>query len=242
MSPTSACAHVWDKHGKLIYDDAVPGMPQIDGIAIDSNDDIYIMATPARILDGKKYFNLFSSTLIKFKPKACKFINSSPGAPIPLSKAQTPKRAPDLYSGTSSIWVEGAKWYVGGVGYAGFNPNWAPSCACWHARFTHDYLGRSFAPEVLRFGVAVVDKNGNLILRVGKYGNVDDGKPLIPEPEIRNPKSIGGDEVSLMHPAFLAVHSDRRLFIQDYGNARIVSVKLGYHAEEKVRLKNVPDQ
>ena len=45
-----------------------------------------------------------------------------------------------------------------------------------------------------------------------------------------------------MHPAFVAVHTDHRLFIQDYGNARIVSVKLGYHATEEVALKNVAEK
>jgi hypothetical protein len=45
-----------------------------------------------------------------------------------------------------------------------------------------------------------------------------------------------------MHPAFVAVHTDRRLFIQDYGNARTVSVRLGYHAEATVALKDVPNR
>jgi hypothetical protein len=39
----------------------------------------------------------------------------------------------------------------------------------------------------------------------------------------------------------VAVHSDRRLFIADPGNARIASVKLGYHVEKKVALKDVRD-
>jgi hypothetical protein len=40
----------------------------------------------------------------------------------------------------------------------------------------------------------------------------------------------------------VASHTDRRLVIADAGNARIQSVKLGYHAEEKIALKDVPDQ
>ena len=233
-SPTSACAHVWDKHGKLIYEDAIPGMPQVDGIAIDHDDEITIMATPARILDGRPYFNRFSSTLIRFKPKRCKVISSGRSSPVPLLPEDAPKRPGDLYSGAHTYWVEGAKWFFGGVGYAGFNANWAPRCACWHARFTMDYFGRSFAPEPLRFSVAVVDRAGNLILHVGRYGNEDSAGPTSRSP-------VGGDEVGLMHPAFVAVHTDNRLFIQDYGNGRIVSVKLDYHATEKVRLKDVPD-
>ena len=106
-----------------------------------------------------------------------------------------------------------------------------------------DKLGRSFAPENLRNQVAVLDTNGNLILRIGRTGNVDDGKPSGPVSlEPPNPVSIGGDEVALMYANYVGVHTDRRLFIADTGNMRIVSVKLGYHAEEKVALKDVPDE
>ncbi len=66
--------------------------------------------------------------------------------------------------------------------------------------------------------------------------------PLAREGGPPSPRSIGGDEVGLMHPQMLAVESDRRLFISDLGNARILSVKLGYHAEERVALKEVPDR
>jgi len=48
--------------------------------------------------------------------------------------------------------------------------------------------------------------------------------------------------VGLFHACYLATHTDRRLFIADAGNARILSVKLGYHATEKVELKDVPDR
>ena len=40
----------------------------------------------------------------------------------------------------------------------------------------------------------------------------------------------------LAHRPDVAGHTDHRLFIADFGNARIVSVKLGYHASEKIAL------
>jgi hypothetical protein len=49
-------------------------------------------------------------------------------------------------------------------------------------------------------------------------------------------RSIGGDEVGLFYPAYVAVDTDRRLFIADPGNARVVAVKLGYHATGRVPL------
>ena len=84
--------------------------------------------------------------------------------------------------------------------------------------------------------VAVLDSAGNLILRVGRCGNADDGKPLIADGGSPAARSIGGDEVALFHALYVGVDTDRRLFIADQGNARIVSVKLGYYQSEKVPL------
>jgi hypothetical protein len=93
-------------------------------------------------------------------------------------------------------------------------------------------------------------------MRIGRYGNVDDGMPST-EYGIRNtegktsdgpmlvspnPRPLGGDEVALMHPSHVATMTDRHLYIGDVGNARVVQVKLGYHAEEKVALKGVRDE
>jgi hypothetical protein len=101
-----------------------------------------------------------------------------------------------------------------------------------------DALGRSFLPENIRNQVAVLDTNGNVILHVGRYGNAGDGVPLAPDAfRTGKPPSIGGDEVSLVHACYTATHTDHRLFISDAGNARIVSVKLEYHATERVPLK-----
>jgi len=147
----------------------------------------------------------------------------------------------------------------GGVGFC------VPgACVCWNSRFDLDYFNRSFAPEPLLCSVAVLDSAGNLILRVGRYGNVDDGIPLRiadrglrnedagtggsaggpgnPQSEIPNPRSLGGDEVALAYAGYVAADTDRRLFIADAGNARVLSVKLWYHTTERVPLREVPDR
>lgn len=240
---TAPCIHVWDRHGKLVYEDAVPGVAQVDGVKIDRDENIYFMHTPSRVLDGKKYFNEMSETLTKVKPKKAKVISKSKRAPVPLPESGAPKRPLDIYAGgVGAVWVENAEWFYGGVGYAGFNTAHAGGgCACWFSRFTLDYFARSFAPEPHLFGVAVLDTNGNLILRIGRFGNVDAGKPLVAGPEERQSRSTGGDEVALFHACYVGTHTDRRLFISDVGNGRILSVKLGYHEEAKVALKDVPD-
>ena len=68
-------------------------------------------------------------------------------------------------------------------------------------------------------------------------GNADDGVPLAPHPTLRQARPIGGDEVALFYGAYVATDTDRRLFIADHGNGRIVSAKLDYHATERVPLK-----
>ncbi|MHC4916514.1 MAG: NHL repeat-containing protein [Planctomycetota bacterium] len=236
LSSTGACLHVWDKHGKLIHEDAVPGLPQVDGVGMDARGNIYVLATPPRVLQGRPYFNRCSQTLIKFAPGEGKFISDSKRAPLAVTGTSRPEGDQPL----AGYWTPGAKWFYGGAGFAGFNAG-GPGCACWHCRFTLDFFARSFAPEIDQYRVAVLDSAGNLITRIGRYGNVDDGRPLVAAGGPATTREIGGDEVSLFYGAFLATHTDRRLFIADAGTQRILSVKLGYAAEEKVALKDVPD-
>ncbi|MEX0703232.1 MAG: hypothetical protein WD069_14150, partial [Planctomycetales bacterium] len=240
VNSTTPCIHVWDQHGRLKVEDAIPGVGQCDGVGIDARGDIYVMQAPTRVYDGKRYFNEMTQTLMKVRPgeQRGKVISSS-GSPIQLGEADKPNRPHDLESTRhGQAWVEGAEWMYGGVGFAGFNMHGhMGGCACWFSRFQLDHFARSIAPEPDQFRVAVVDSAGNLILRIGQYGNVDDGKPLIADDGPPNTRSIGGDEVSLMHACFVGTHTDRRIFISDLGNQRIVSVKLGYHAEERVGLK-----
>jgi hypothetical protein len=219
--------HVWDRHGKLVHEDAVPGLSITHGIGIDRDDALYIMETAQPFIDGKPWFNRGAGTLVKFRPGKGRIL--SPGGVIPLPKSQHPDRPKDLNTG----WLENAEWMFGGVGV--FTKR-GIGCDCINCSFALDYFRRSFAPEIDRYSVAVVDGNGNLILRIGQYGNADDGVPLIKRGGPPNPRSIGGDEVALFHGAYLATQTDRRLFICDVGNGRVVSVKLGYHTTERVGL------
>lgn len=125
-------------------------------------------------------------------------------------------------------------------GYGGKNRS--VGCARWNARFALDYFARSFAPELDCYSAAVLDGSGNVILRIGRYGNADDGAPLVRDGGPPDAKSIGGDEVALFHGAYLATHTDRRLFIADPGNGRVLSVRLGYHAEERIPLRGVSER
>ena len=249
--------HVYDRHGQVVYQDVFPGMGHMDGVGIDQHDNIYMMAAAHRIINGRHYdpklIDDLSETLVKVGPKKAKVLSTG-RTPVPLPRAARPRRSLDISGSTMGpAWIEGADWFYGGLGFAGKNASWAGGgCCCWNARFDLDYFGRSFAPELRHFSVAVLDTNGNLILRVGRYGNVDDGRPLTlagGPPSARSiagdggkaRRSGGNDEVALFHAAYVTTHTDRRLFIADAGNARILSVRLGYHASETVPLRDVPD-
>jgi len=230
--------HIWDEHGKVIYDDALPGMGLCTGIHLDKDDNLYVMGSAQRIIGGVPYVNDASCTLIKATPGKAKVLSS--GGVVPLGKLR-PKRPPDIRRwrpGLGATWIEGAEWLYGGVGIDshGVVAQWR-ACHCEaNSRPAFDYFGRSFLPEINRYDVAVVDTAGNTIVRIGRPGNVDDGMPLVKKGGPVSPRSIGGDEVALMHGNHLAVHTDRRLFISDLANGRLLSVKLGYHATEKVSL------
>lgn len=239
--------HIWDRRGKVVHEDAVPGLSMTDGLSLDKDDNIYALWGARRLLPGQnvstEIFPISSETLVKFKPGKGKVLFRSDRVDIPLAREAAPKRPPDAAAvGYGAGWAENAEWLYGGVGANGFIPHWAPNCSCWNARPALDLFARSFVTELARSRVAVLDTNGNLIMRIGKYGNVDDGVPLVRAGGPASPRSVGGDEVALAKPAYVAAHTDRRLFISDYGNYRILAVKLGYESEATVPLKGVPDR
>ncbi|MCX7805377.1 MAG: hypothetical protein N3A38_09340 [Planctomycetota bacterium] len=230
--------HIFDRHGKPVGMDIVGrGAPPGHGVSIDQKGDVYFLTTQSRLYDGRAFFPE-TGTAIKFKRGKGRFIAAgSTGPSIPLPDDQRPNVSPQLLTAGgrgSAFWVEDAEWMFPGVG-RGRNLN----CYCWNARFTVDAFGRSFLPQFIRCQVAVLDTNGNLIMQIGRYGNVDDGEPLVEDQRFRTekPRSIGGDEVALMYANYTGTHHDRRLFIADAGNGRILSVRLDYHASERVPVR-----
>ncbi len=238
----ATCLHVWDRHGKLISEDVAPGQCDLYGVALDERDNLYMMSSAPRMMPGKaprRYPDRTSGSLMKFPRGKGRVLTTGKGTKITLPETQYPKRPFDTSGGNQGLaWMVDAEWLYGGVGYSGGNIG---GCSCWNARFALDYFARSFAPEVTRYSVAVLDSAGNVILRMGRYGNMDEGVPLITKGGLAEPRSVGGDEVALFHGAYVATHTDRRLFIADPGNGRILSVKLGYHVTGSIALKDVPD-
>jgi hypothetical protein len=232
---------VFDKYGKLAYDDALPGGVQNSGARIDSDDNLYIQLAGLPCVNGKvpPNLNMVSCSIIKARAGRCRIVKKK-GQVENLPKDRLPRRPRDLMMAQRAdqhAWIDGAEWIypeVGITGVKGQGPCFIDCVCSVNSRFDLDTYARTFASEVHLYRVVVLDTNGNVILRVGRMGNVDDGMPLVKDGKPPHPRSIGGDEVAIMNCLQLAVHTDRRLFISDIGNYCIRSVKLGYHASERV--------
>jgi hypothetical protein len=173
--------HVFNNRGKVVAKDVVKGLMTTKGVGLDRDDNIYLMHSSNRMVDGKPYLRQGTGTLIKFKRDGGK-IYSETGTPLPLESQ--PKQPPDLLTLPGlhgKLWVEGPQWYFGGGGDFGVTNR--DGCLCTQSNFTLDLFARSFVPEHDHFTVAVLDTNGNVMMRIGQYGNCEDGKPLIADNE-----------------------------------------------------------
>ena len=226
--------HVFDRHGKILVQDAIKGTPAGYGTFIDNRRNLYFLAGASRIWSGKKQALRGTGCAMKFRPGKGRFYATA-GAKIPLPGDAGLKGLPRLsMPPKTKFYVEGAEWIFPGAG-------WVPQycCECWNSRFAVDHFGRSFVPQHNRYQVAILDTGGNLVAQVGRYGNVDDGKPLIANGDRRSEpaRPLGGDEVALAYACYTGTFSDRYLFIYDAGNDCIRSVKLDYHVSEKLPVR-----
>ena len=95
-------------------------------------------------------------------------------------------------------------------------------CTCDHLRRDMDGWARSWIPSPHLFSIMALDSNGNLIARIGRYGNVDDVDEKYGRIHMSWPRA--------------ATVSDEALYVMDNSNARIFRCKLGYEAEEELPL------
>jgi hypothetical protein len=140
--------------------------------------------------------------------------------------------------------IEPLRWQ-----YAGVSPSRSSgSCSCHNSRFDLDRFDRAWVPAMQTYTVNVLDANGNLVVRVGGYGNADsrgkDSPVADPKTGLLRPKRPT-DPADLVPPKelserpgfrmvpFVAV-TDEALYAVDKGNNRVVRCVLGYHAEETV--------
>jgi len=173
------------------------------------------------------YLNHMGSVL-KFGPEGGKIYGLAgkpqvrKGEPVPPTPAladinNAPPNLPSYWSGylKKEAKALGAQWRYGGVGPIPCDFGWGdPGCICWNSRLAADPYGRVFAPNVFRFGVEMLDTNGNLITRIGRYGNSDDVGPAI----------------AFAWPAYVDV-AGGKVFVSDPSNRRITVVTFDWQGE-----------
>jgi hypothetical protein len=162
---------VFGPDGDLLTANAVEGRWKGHGVGMDRDGNIYIVLAgilPAgqKSLDGTPNFPAGDrvqggrGTLIKFRAQGGKY----PIGKIVRGKESAPAGAIHLSNG----YALGALWAYGGV------TGQSEGCSCHHQRFDMDPWARAWIPSGHLFSVVVLDSNGNRIVRLGRYGNVDD--------------------------------------------------------------------
>lgn len=234
---------VWDKLGNVIDSDAVAGIPRTFGLLVDDNLNAFVMDGAQRILDGTPYFPGVSTAKYTNTMLGCRVGRGrilSTNTAVPMQADSVPKEPYDLCGIEGALfWTKDIDWMFGGggFGYSSGSGGWL-NCPCGQSNAGFDYFSRSFIPESDIYRVAVLDARGNLIMHIGRYGNADSRGPNSAVP-------LGGDEVGLFQPTNVAMQTDKKLYIADMGNLRILSVALGYETEERVAvgrlaIENIP--
>jgi hypothetical protein len=127
--------------------------------------------------------------------------------------------------------VAGAKWHFLGVGpIPASGLNWGdPMCVCTMMHLAADPWGRVYAPNCFRFGVEVLDTNGNRLMRIGRYGNADDAWPGIgkagPPPGERGTAAGAPDpRIRFVYPRSVS-WAREKLYVLDGVNTSVTVVR-----------------
>jgi hypothetical protein len=227
-----ATVWVFDHTGELRTEDAIPGLSLANGVQIDENGELYTVFNSRRMVAGKpfltgrgrvigkedgKALSPFTGTMLKAPPTGCRVL--SKGAQIAMDP--WPARPHDVQGSMTAgaigldapSWVENQKWL-----YAGASPIVPGGCSCPYLRHHLDWYKRSYVPEMYRHSFGVLDTNGNLLMHLGRYGNAD------------------CEDISFAYAPCIT-GTDNYLCVSDIGNERLVVMKIGYHAQETVRLR-----
>jgi len=112
---------------------------------------------------------------------------------------------------------------------AGVSPVPPAHCGCLSGQMDLDDAGNIFVTAMRGFYIQVLDANGNIVTRIGNYGNQDCVGP-------------GGDfpdpSIAFFVIRGVAISGDK-LFVSDYGNRRAVRCALGYRESKSAKL-NLP--
>jgi hypothetical protein len=244
VSLSGATVWKYDDQGELQTALAVLAGGVMAGTQIDEDGNVYFVSIMTRMTGSKSFlynrgttigskdpiirYNAHpcTGTLLKTKNKNVRFLKKNAAVPLepPLERPTDvvscgPFGPP--YLGSGEEWVEGVDWM-----YAGVSPAVPSGCTCPSVRTHLDWFKRSYLPEQYRHSIGILDTNGNLIMHLGRYGNLDDALSAKP----------GSEDIGMTGPRFIS-GTDNYLAFDDWGE-RVVLMKLKYHAEETAGIGN----
>jgi hypothetical protein len=251
--------HVWGPDGTQKHVSAFPGMYTSCGIRVARNGNFYVAFNarpigqkgPDGATDGDwGTLVAMDAALQEFKfpvgriyGNDCPFKRGGGVAPEWPLKGEPMYRGRD---GGDKMQIETVRWHYGGVTPV----STISGCICHNSRFDLDRFDRAWVPAMQTYTVNVLDSNGNLVVRVGGYGNADsrgkDSPVVDPKTGLLRPKRPT-DPADLVPPKELSERpgfrmaryvavTDEALYAMDQGNGRVVRCTIGYHAEETVGL------
>lgn len=240
------------------------------GPKVDPKGNLYIMESikpvgepyPAEFqkhLDDPKvqhWYDWMYGSVVKFPPRGGNLWLKAPTAddkpaaePLPLPDSVEKMKVYALRRKDDNF-IQGALWLTPGVANGGdMSGRGTDFCHCTTTDFDVDDFGRTFAPDILRQRVTVMDTNGNVLLHFGAYGNQDycgpDSYVVDPTSKLLRPRKMD-DPRDLKSPfaepaiAFnriigLAV-TNRYVYVADVANRRVLRCKLDYAVEKVVAV------
>jgi hypothetical protein len=224
-----ATVGVWDKEGNFLTANAVGGNigpAASHGMAMDRDGNLYVtfggcMPAGQKCLDGitdvparNRTWGAFG-TVVKFRGQGGKYpVGRTYSKALKESAPAGAMKLDGAVNGT-----EGALWAYGGmVGQS------TGDCTCCNDRSDMDCYARYWIISNQLYSVTVLDANGNRVMRLGRYGNVDDTDEDV---------KAGRDGMRFAWVRALGV-TDKSLYVCDTANRRILQAAIKYAAEETV--------
>jgi hypothetical protein len=254
---TANVLSVYGPDGKLKCLSALPGLGASNGIGIGRHGAVYMVLQcqpvdvelPEGLAPGSHYDGGAWATVVKFNSRfdeypigriAGRWTGQKPGTPPhkwTLDGTATHRHG---HGHDRGVRIENMLW-----DYHGASPVRMGGCTCHRSTMSLDGFERVFVPAAQTCSVNVLDANGNIVARIGAYGNADcRGKDSpVPDPEtgelrprregdpedLKSP--LAEPEIALIDPTYTTV-TDEALYVLDRANERIVRAALEYHLEE----------
>jgi hypothetical protein len=247
---------VYGADGTLKCLSALPGLGMSNGIGIGRHGAVYMtlqcqpldVKLPDGLAEGSHYSGGAWGTVVKFNSRFGQYpigrIDgrwAGPGTPWKLEGKATHRHGGRH---TVNVRIENMLW-----DYPGASPVRMGGCTCHRSTISLDGFERVFVPAAQTCSVNVLDANGNIITRIGVYGNADSRGADSP---VQDPKTgafrprrkddppglkspLAEPAIAFAEPSYTAV-TDEALYALDRGNERIVRAALEYQVEETLSL------